>query len=379
MLALTTSIPLSNNIDTGYQSMSQTARLPLPHCATPRPGERVVYYRSESQYEGIFHGYDIHDQLLVQNSSGGITPIQNFMQIRLADPANREIGCWSSLPKSCCVQPATKEQIDQFSVILEQMIPPGIKYINLIDEIWARGYEVFLVGGTVRDVLNGGTPNDVDMVTTIPFFYLQAIAESMFGHLGFSRSQQNGFMSIGKNAGSRSKNPEVSIDIKNFFSHAPGTPDATFGSNLDMDYRLRDFSCNAVYYDPKSHIFLDPCGHGISDSMERVLNVVNDPELSHPVYRKAHIAMRFFKFVQRSYTPSTDCLEVILKRYKPLLDGIGSTQVQSLFFRSILNKLSDDKKAEAFWHSKQAMIDLGFADTWANHLKGLEAKFGGRS
>lgn len=348
----------------------------LPECPTPRPGERVVYYRSDTQFQGVFQGYNTLDQLLVQNSSGGITTIDNFMQVRLLDPTTRALACWHNLPADSKMETATKEKA-VLDALLEQRIPPGPRYIDFVQEIWARGYEAFLVGGSVRDALNGDVPSDVDLVTTMPFFFLEAVAESMFGALGFSRHRENGFMSVGRDA-ARGRGREITIDVKNFFRHAPGTADAEFGSDLSIDHRLRDFTCNSVYYDPINAVLIDPSGSGIEDARSKTLNVVHDPALQHPVFRKAHIAMRFFGFVCRGYLPSEPCALSIRDTYKPLLAGVGTQLIQSLFQRSVLNKVDDSKKAQTFWKSKELMELYGFGDIWDAHLRRLERTYGGR-
>jgi hypothetical protein len=183
-------------------------------------------------------------------------------------------------------------------------------------------------------------------------------------------------MSIGLNAGVRNARRGVLIDVKNLFLQAPGTDDAQFGADLDYDHRLRDFACNAVYYDPVNAIYIDPCGHGIEDARNRRLNVVNDPTLSHPVNRKAHIAMRMFKFIHRKYVPTDDCLRTVREIYEPMMSGCKPDEIWNLFFRSILGKVSKEEQAALFWKSKALIIDYGFEEMWSQFLAYKEKKFG---
>lgn len=348
----------------------------LPPSMTPRPGEEIVFYRGTLKHEGKFHGYDIYDQPIVQNKSGSTWPLTDFLSVRLANPdAQRSLGCYEHLPDCTIIQAASAEEKNKIDRLLDRHIQPGPKYIDLIEEIWARGYEVFLVGGAVRDVLNGDEPNDVDLVSTIPFPFLSSIAESMFGPLGYSRSKKNGFMSIGQNAGHRKGEKGTLIDIKNFFLVAPGTNDAQFGSDIHFDHRLRDFSCNSVYYDPINAVFVDPCGHGIEDARNKTLNMVNDPTLSHPIHRKVHIAMRMFKFMHREYVPSEECLAVVRATYEPMMEGCKPDEIWKLFYRTILGKVPEAQRAALFWSSKKLIIDAGFHDFWAVFLENKEVQF----
>lgn len=350
----------------------------IPPSMTPRPGEGVVYYRGKLKYTGIFHGYDMHDQPMVKNDSGSTTPLPDFLSVRLSDPNQRQLGCYSEIPDCSVVAKATEEEKAKLDLLLNQYIEPGPKYIDLIEEIWARGYEVFLVGGSVRDVLNGDQANDVDLVTTIPFSFLSSIAKSMFGPLGYSRHEKNGFMSIGHNARSnRIEERGTLIDVKNFFLHAPGTDDVEFGADMDFDHRLRDFSCNAVYYDPINYIFVDPCGFGINDARSKTLNIINDPSLSHPIHRKAHIAMRMFKFMLRSYNPSEECIEKIKTIYEPMMRGCKPGEIWHLYYRTILSKVAKEKRVETFWRSKQIIMEAGFNDMWESYIGIKENEYGG--
>ncbi|UUV06538.1 hypothetical protein [Ruegeria sp. YS9] len=360
--------------------MTDSFQRAIPPSLTPRPGEDVVYYRGEIKYSGTFHGYDIYDQPIVKNSESGSTvPLNDVFSVRPANPGERLAGCYTRCSSQTVIQQASSEEKHKLDLLLNKHIEPGPKYIDLIEEIWQRGYEVFLVGGSVRDVLNGDQANDVDLVSTIPFYILSSIAEAMFGPGGWSRHEKNGFMSIGRNAGVRKARKGTLIDVKNFFLQAPGTNDAQFGADLDYDHRLRDFSCNAVYYDPLNAVYVDPCGHGIEDAKKKILNVVNDPSLSHPVNRKAHIAMRMFKFMHRTYSPTEDCINTIREIYQPMMDGCKPDEIWNLFYRSILGKVPKEERGALFWESKTLIFETGFGEIWDTFIQHKEDEFGGGS
>ena len=46
---------------------------------------------------------------------------------------------------------------------MEIYLPQKVKFI--IDKMYERGYEAFIVGGCVRDSILGITPNDYDITT----------------------------------------------------------------------------------------------------------------------------------------------------------------------------------------------------------------------
>ncbi len=51
-----------------------------------------------------------------------------------------------------------------------------------------------------------------------------------------------------------------------------------FTSSVEEDASRRDFTVNALYYDPKNEELLDPTGRGLKDLSERVLATVRDPD-----------------------------------------------------------------------------------------------------
>lgn len=341
------------------------AKLELPDCATPRPGEDVVLYQGATRFVGVFHGYDVNDNLLIKHQMGGIIPVKNYIQVRLANPSQRAKACWIDLPECARIEDATLDQKRSFDELLSERLSPGPRYIDFVHEIWARGYEVFLVGGSVRDVLQGESANDVDLVTSMPFGLLESLVTAMFGARGFSRSRNNGFMSVGQNAGnSDASRRGTTIDLKNFFLFAPGTDRAEFGSDLYFDHRLRDFACNAIYYDPINSRFIDPSGIGIEDAMTRSLNLVNDLTIEHPIYKKASIGIRYFKFIVRGYTPSANCIDGMTLYFKPLVKAMTPLEAELLLRRLILSKSPEDEHIAIIDAVRAHMKQYGFEDVW---------------
>jgi hypothetical protein len=80
--------------------------------------------------------------------------------------------------------------------------------------------------------------------------------------------------------------------------------------SLDMDAFARDFTINALYYDPASNTVIDPTGAGIRDIIEKKLRFVLKPE--NAIAADPVMAARWIKFIGRGYTAAapTDPLVV---------------------------------------------------------------------
>jgi Poly A polymerase head domain len=344
----------------------------LPFPITPRPGEEVIAYQGLSRHEGVFVGYNTSDGLMIRVGQESFITVPNFLQIRPKDPFLRKEPCWKDYFDKKNVLQASNEEKKHLDNLLNEIITPGPTYLEFINEIWSRGYETFLVGGGVRDVLNGEHPKDVDLVTTIPFNILTPIVKSMFGDTGFSRSRINGFMSVGKDASNKKDRSiyDPLIDVKNIFSYAPGTNDAQFGANIDYDYKFRDFACNSIYYEPINSFFVDPSGLGINDAKTKKLSLVNDTSKEHPKYKKANISFRFFKFVKKGYQPTDACVKAINEKIKPLMESLGHSHRIGFFRRYFLNNISEELRAErsvAILEVQEMMVAYGFEDVWEKY------------
>ncbi|MDO4681562.1 MAG: polynucleotide adenylyltransferase PcnB [Lautropia sp.] len=134
------------------------------------------------------------------------------------------------------------------------------------------GYKAYVVGGGVRDLLLGLRPKDFDVATdaspeTVQSIFRRArvvgrrfrIVHVMFGR---ETIEVTTFRAAQTNAQTD--------------EHGRMLNDNVFGSR-DEDASRRDFTVNALYYDPIAEIVVDPLG-GVEDLRERVLRMIGDPE-----------------------------------------------------------------------------------------------------
>lgn len=245
--------------------------LKLPPCPLPRPEEEVCWFVDSRFVTGIYRGHDKNGQPLIINQFGNPAFIRTFDAVRLTKPFDRRKPNWAYLPKDGVVVRPPDDVRKTFNVLLDQRIPPGPKYIDLISEIWGRGFEVYVVGGTVRDVLGNDPSKDVDIVTTMPLNHMRRFLRSMYRY-DPSGKDSRGFIRIGGTP----ESGDPFIDLKVFSDSLPGTTQACFGVGFERDVAHRDFACNALYYDPINAVLLDPSGHGIEDALANRLRLICD-------------------------------------------------------------------------------------------------------
>jgi hypothetical protein len=340
--------------------------LALPTPPIPMPGDKVFWYNESNPMEGQIIGHNARCQPVIRNNFQNICFPYSFGQIRLENPTKRVGPNWKRLPTRGTAYRAFPEEISRFDEILGQHIPPGPKYYQLITEIWHRGFEVYLVGGTVRDVISGSISYDVDLVTTMPLRLALPLLKSMYRYEP-TIDGENGFVRIG----GKPTSGDPFIDLKSFNFFQPGTKTAIFGSDFGHDIAHRDFACNAIYYDPINKVFFDPSGRGVNDAKEKHLFIVCDPQVRNSYYHHATIVIRFFKFVCRGFSYGSETRDILLNTFLPKVSSMHKSLKIRYLRTQLLSKSPKNEHKQIIKNFKKSMIDFGISDHWEIHFAPL--------
>jgi len=147
--------------------------------------------------------------------------------------------------------------------------------IKTIEGLQKAGFEAYIVGGAVRDLLLQREPKDFDVAT-------DATPEEVNRVFRRSRIIGRRFRLVHVLFG------DETIEVSTFRGHREAKGDAhtnesgriirdnVFGS-LEEDATRRDFTANALYYDPTSEIVLD-FHQGFADIKAGILRMIGKPE-----------------------------------------------------------------------------------------------------
>ena len=135
-----------------------------------------------------------------------------------------------------------------------------------------QGHKAYVVGGAVRDLLIGAEPKDFDIAT-------DATPDEIRRAFRRSRAIGRRFQIVHVMMG------QETIEVTTFRGmldantktdeHGRVLHDNVFGSQAD-DAARRDFTANALYYDPATEAIID-YHHGVADLKQKTLRMIGEP------------------------------------------------------------------------------------------------------
>ncbi len=151
-------------------------------------------------------------------------------------------------------------------------IPTEVQSVS--DSLQKEGFEAYLVGGCVRDLLIGRKPKDWDLTTNAkPEDILR-----IFPHAYYT----NDFGTVGVVCDDAEDESLKIIEVTPYrtesgYSNKRHPDEVTFGDNLEDDLARRDFTINAIALDASKGHIIDPY-KGQKDIGLQVLRTVGNPE-----------------------------------------------------------------------------------------------------
>ena len=220
--------------------------------------------------------------------------------------------------------------------------------VRVVKTLKDAGYETYIVGGAVRDLLVGMRPKDFDVATDATPEQVKALFRRAFiigrrfrlVHVVFGRGREHETIEVSTfrayldNTAAEPVAPSEkdtakpargdSADKKHVVDAAGRVlRDNVWGPQIE-DAARRDFTINAMYYDPVAQTVVDYHG-GLADVRARTLRMIGDPETRYRedpvrIIRVVRFAAKLgFKLEPATLTP--------IAKMSPLLSNVPASRL----------------------------------------------------
>lgn len=166
------------------------------------------------------------------------------------------------------------------------------------------GYELYLVGGCVRDALLHIEPHDIDFATNATPEQMKEVCTHMLDEMGidavtYPSGEKFGTLTFALHM---NKNTIKSFEVTTYradgrYEDGRHPKEVHYAQTIEEDLSRRDFTMNAIAWSP-SRGYVDPY-HGIDDIRRRMIRTVGDPNERFKedllrILRLARFSFRYF-------------------------------------------------------------------------------------
>ena len=189
-----------------------------------------------------------------------------------------------------------------------------------------QGYEAYLVGGCIRDLLLGKKPKDFDIATNATPEQIQKVFRNCrligrrfrLAHIMFGKE----IIEVATFRGDHDDQSEQA-NISKRSQSGMLLRDNVYGT-IEQDAIRRDFTMNALYYNVKDFTIRDYCG-GLKDLKNGVIRLIGDPQTR---YREDPVRMlRTIRFAAKLNMKIDQASADPIKKLAPLLKNIPSARL----------------------------------------------------
>ena len=239
--------------------------------------------------------------------------------------------------------------------------------LRIVRRLRDCGHEAYIVGGAVRDLMEGRRPKDFDIVTS-------ALPSSIRKTFRNSRVIGKRFRLV------HVFYPDKIFEVSTFRSIKNGTIGNEFGV-MDEDVMRRDFTINALYYDPEKEQVIDYVG-GVKDlRAKRLVSIIP----AKVIFKEDPVRMlRAIKYSVMSGCAMPHSLERELKKSARLLGSVSPSRlteeivkiVNSGRARDIVQRAIECDLFMDLQHGASFLMDdcPGFAESYEKSLERLDVE-----
>ena len=246
---------------------------------------------------------------------------------------------------------------------------------NVVRTLQERGFEAYIVGGAVRDLLVGLKPKDFDVATDATPEEDKACFRRAFiigrrfriVHVVYGRGRDHEVIEVStfrahldsNDAEQVSGNERTSKKALSNMTHAVDASGRVLRDNVwgpqDEDATRRDFTVNAMYFDPSVGEVID-YHHGFEDAAKRVIRMIGEPAAR---YREDPVRIiRAVRFAAKLHALGFKLEPRTAKPLKAMVDLLADVP-QSRLFDEMLKLLQTGHSIASIAQLKQLGLARG--------------------
>ena len=213
------------------------------------------------------------------------------------------------------------------------------RVVRLLYRLHHQGYEAYLVGGAVRDFLQGHKPKDFDIATNATpeevrrLFRNSRIIGRRFRlvHVTFGRE----YVEVATLRQQVGDDEGAALSVNDSDSNELYVNDDNAWGDVESDAFRRDFTINALFYDIADFSILDYTG-GLADLKQRLIRAIGDPDVR---FREDPVRMlRAVKFAARFDYQLEEKTAAAMSRQAPTITDANSHRLVEELFRILGQK-----------------------------------------
>ena len=211
--------------------------------------------------------------------------------------------------------------------------------MDVVHVLKQAGFEAYIVGGAVRDLLVGLRPKDFDVATDATPEQVKSLFRRAFiigrrfriVHVIYGRGREHEVIEVStfrahmdnalaEQVGGNERTSKSELAGMKHAVHSSGRVlrDNVWGP-MEEDAARRDFTINAMYYDPETQIVVD-YHNGIGDSKKKIVRMIGNPALRYRedpvrIIRAVRFAAKLnalgFKFEDKTSAPLKEMLGLL--------------------------------------------------------------------
>jgi len=159
-------------------------------------------------------------------------------------------------------------KVSEMSIDKAKIAPKAIEVCRMLQE---KGFQSYLVGGCVRDLLMGTSPKDWDIATNAKPEQVKEVFPKTY-----DTGLQHGTITVSMGPTVADHFEVTTYRTEGEYSDGRRPDSVAFVGNIEEDLARRDLTINAIAYDPVKDRLVDPYG-GMSDLNGKVIKAVGDP------------------------------------------------------------------------------------------------------